>query len=138
MWDEGIEDWASVYERRLQSWLLALEKAEQEASPDSLLLSAYMRESWATGRFWLNYAARRSWAFDTIYWKYMDERFFGERDKDVPAEEVWKTRVHLLSDEERTTMEPMVQIKMEESRDQVLVEWDAAEARQRLSFFLFD
>lgn len=94
-----------------------------------------MRESWATGRFWLNYAARRSWAFDTIDWKYLDETFFGERGKDVLAEELWKTRVHHLTNEE---LAAMVRTKMEESKDRLLVEWDAAEARQRLSSFLFD
>ncbi|KAG9228077.1 phosphotransferase [Amylocarpus encephaloides] len=138
MWEGGIEDWASIYERRLKTWLLAVEEAERDMSPGSLLLSAYMRESWATGRFWLNYAARRSWAFDTIYWKYLDEMFFGEREKDVSAGELWKTRVHLLSKEERAAMELMAQMKMEESKDRVLVEWDAAEARQRMSSFLFD
>lgn len=60
MWDEGIGNWVEVYERRLQTWLLALEEAEKEMAPGSLLLSAYMRGSWATGRFWLNYAARKS------------------------------------------------------------------------------
>ncbi|KAF7543545.1 hypothetical protein G7Z17_g10646 [Cylindrodendrum hubeiense] len=136
MWDDGIEDWTSVYERRLKTWLSAMEEAEQEMNP-GLLLSAYMRESWATGRFWLNYAARKSWAFDTIYWKYLDERFFGERE-DIPAEELWKIRVQLLSKEERAAMEPLVQMKMEESKERCLVEWEAAEARQRLSSFLFD
>ncbi|KAI3401957.1 hypothetical protein diail_6517 [Diaporthe ilicicola] len=138
MWDNGIEDWTSIYDKRLKTWLLALEEAEKEMSSESLLLSAYMRESWETGRFWLNYAARRSWAFDTIYWMYLDERFFGERGKDVSTEELWKTRVHLLNPEERAAMELMVQNKMEESKERVLVEWDAVEAKQRLSYFLFD
>ena len=138
MWEEGIDDWARVYERRLQTFLSAMEDAEQEMSPSALLLSAHMRESWATGRFWLNYAARKSWAFDTIYWKYLDERFFGQRESNVPAEELWKTRVHLLSEEARAAMEPLVRTKMEESRERVLVDWDAAEARQRLSSVLFN
>ena len=138
MWDDGIENWTSVYERRLKTWLSAMEEAEQNMSPGSLPLSAYMQESWATGRFWLNYAARRSWAFDTIYWKYLDERFFGEWGKDIPTEELWRTRVHLLSEEERAAMEPLVQTKMEESKERVLVEWDAEKAKRRLSSFLFD
>ncbi|KAL2755901.1 hypothetical protein ACRALDRAFT_1076671 [Sodiomyces alcalophilus JCM 7366] len=138
MWDDGIDNWTSIYERRLQTWLSAMEEAEQDMGPGSLPLSAYMRESWTTGRFWLNYAARKSWAFDTIYWKYLDERFFGERDEHVPTEELWKTRVHLLNEEERAAMEPLVQTKMEESKERVLIEWDAAEARTRLSSFLFD
>ncbi|ORY58472.1 uncharacterized protein BCR38DRAFT_460817 [Pseudomassariella vexata] len=86
-----------------------------------------LRESWGTGRFWLNYAARRSWAFDTIYWKYLDQRFF----------DLWKTRVHLLR-KERAAMESLVQIKMEESKDRVLIKWDADMARQRLSSSLLD
>lgn len=105
---------------------------------DSLLLSAYMRESWTTGRFWLSYAARKSWAFDTIYWKYLDERFFGAREGDIPAEELWKTRVQLLRADERAAMESMVQTKMEESKERVLVEWEAEEAKRKLSAFLFD
>jgi hypothetical protein len=138
MWDEGIDNWASVYERRLQTWLSATEEAEQDMAPGSLLLSAYMRESWATGCFWLNYAARKSWAFDTIYWKYLDERFFGKREEGVPAQELWKTRVQLLNQDERDAMELLVQTKMEESKERVLVEWEAAEATERLSSFLFD
>ena len=138
MWEHGIEKWTSLYERRLETWILAMEEVETGMSPGALLLSAYMRESWETGRFWLNYAARRSWAFDTIYWKYLDERFFGDREGDVPTEELWKVRVHLLSEEERAAMEPLVQKKMEESKNRVLVEWDDKEARQHLSSLLFD
>ncbi|KAF7549587.1 hypothetical protein G7046_g8288 [Stylonectria norvegica] len=138
MWDNGIEDWTNTYERRLQTWLLAIEEMEQDMKPGSFLLSAYMRESWATGRFWLNYAARKSWAFDTIYWKYLDERFFGQRDEKIPTEELWKSRIHLLSIEEQGVMERLVQTKMKESKERVLVEWETAEARQHLSSFLFD
>ncbi|KAM0438677.1 hypothetical protein ACHAPT_001433 [Fusarium lateritium] len=137
IWDSGVEEWSNVYERRLETWLSAMEEAEQDKSPDSLPLSAYMRESWATGRFWLNYAARKSWAFDTIFWKYLDERFFGERGQDLPKEELWKTRAHLLSEEERAALEPLVQTKMEESTKRVLVDWDFEEARKYLSSFLF-
>lgn len=35
-------------------------------------------------------------------------------------------------------MESMVQMKMEESKNRILVEWDAAEVEERLSKFLFD
>lgn len=138
MWDDGIKDWATVYERRLQTWLSAIEEAEQEMEPYSFRLAAYMRESWRTGRFWLNYAARKSWAFDAIYWRYLDERFFGERGKDIPTEQLWKTRLSLLNQEERVAMEPFVQTKMEELKERVLIEWEAAEARKRLSSLLFD
>ncbi|TLD07305.1 hypothetical protein PgNI_10440 [Pyricularia grisea] len=151
MWDDGIDDWTSVYDRRVQTWFAAMEEAEKDTDEQSkhkttsatiesrhplLPLSAYMRESWATGRFWLNYAARKSWAFDAIYWKYLDQNFFGKRDENIPMHELWKTRVHLLN-QERGAMD-MVQIKMEESKERVLVEWDDASARQRLAHFLFE
>lgn len=138
MWENGIEDWAHVYETRLETWLSELEKVEKDMKPGSLLLSAYMRESWETGRFWLNYAARKSWAFDAIYWTYLDERLFGKREYHGPREEIWKSRIHLLSEQEQTAMEPLVQIKMEESKERVLLDWEAAAARQRLASFLFD
>lgn len=35
-------------------------------------------------------------------------------------------------------MEPFVQQKMEESQERTLVEWDPAEAKQRLLELLFD
>ncbi|KAF5235466.1 hypothetical protein FAUST_7076 [Fusarium austroamericanum] len=120
------------------TWILVMQEAEQEVSPESCLFSAYMPESWTTGRFWLNYAARKSWAFDTIYWKYLDEKFFGEREDSTPGEEMWKTRVHLLSEEERAAMEPLVQAKMAESKTRVLIEWEAESAKEHLSCFLFD
>lgn len=138
MWEHGIEDWTSQYERRLKIWLLAMEEVERDADMDVLRLSAHMRGSWVTGRFWLNYAARKSWAFDTIYWKYLDGRFFGKRGEENATGEQWKSRVHLLSDKEREAMEPFVREKMEESKERILVEWDAAEARKRLSSLLFE
>ncbi|KAH6717481.1 hypothetical protein BKA61DRAFT_642544 [Leptodontidium sp. MPI-SDFR-AT-0119] len=138
MWEAGIDDWTLQYERRLKTWLLAMEEVENDMSPDALLLSAYMRESWDTGRFWLNYAARKSWAFDTIYWKYLDERFFAARGGDISSEKRWKPRVHLLSEEERAAMESFVHEKMEEAKERILVEWDPVEARQRLGSLLFE
>jgi hypothetical protein len=56
-----------------------MKKAEESMGLESLLfeLSLYMQESRDTCQFWLNYAARKSWAFDTIFWKYLEERLFG-------------------------------------------------------------
>jgi hypothetical protein len=65
-----------------------MEKAEQQAEQNVVLnkasakLSEYMRESWETGRLWLTYASRMSWAFDNIYWKSLNERFFGNRGEE--------------------------------------------------------
>lgn len=142
MWDAGIDDWVKNYELRLETWLSAMKEAEESAGSESkstkFPLSAYMRESWETGRFWLTYAARKSWAFDIVFWKYLDERFFGRREDRVEKNELWKTRVHLLSEGARNAMEPFVERKVEEMKERKLVEWDPEAAKSRLAEVLFD
>ena len=138
LWKDGLEDWAREYDGRVRTWLAALEEAERDMPERSFLLARYMRQSWDTGRFWLDYAARKSFAFDTIYWKYLDGMFFGDREDGVSRRELWKVRVNLLTAEERDGMERMVQIKMEEAKERVLVEWGEEEARERLAWFQFD
>ncbi|KAF4471880.1 Phosphotransferase [Fusarium albosuccineum] len=133
MWSAGIDDWASVYDVRLKTWLLAMEDVEGEAA-DVLpfKLSSYMRESWVSGRFWINYASRKSWAFDTIFWKYLDERFFGSRELGVQEDKFWTTRAHLLGEEGRRNMEIFVGRKMDEMKERVLVDWDTITAKELL------
>ncbi|KAF4975973.1 hypothetical protein FZEAL_7300 [Fusarium zealandicum] len=134
----GVDEWSKAYGLQLETWLKAMEEQEKGAAfLDGIPLSAHMRESWETGRFWLNYAARKSWAFDAVFWNFLDQRFFGARHSGVPDEELWKTRLDLLSREEQQAMEPFVTRKMEESRERILVEWEPAEARRRLSELLF-
>ncbi len=43
-----------------------------------------------------------------------------------------------MSQDEQAAMEPLVQTKMEESKERILVEWEAKEAKERLSSYLFD
>ncbi|KAL5313889.1 hypothetical protein ACEPPN_018312 [Leptodophora sp. 'Broadleaf-Isolate-01'] len=122
MWPSGIEEWSRAYEPYLEIWLEAME--EKEIGDEflySLPLSVYMQESWKMGRFWLNYAARKSWAFDAVFWACLDERFFGGRDKEILDKDLWKTRLHLLTEEERHAMERFVQQKMNESQERTLV-----------------
>ncbi|KAH8661724.1 phosphotransferase enzyme family protein [Ilyonectria robusta] len=135
----AIIDW-DVYDMRLETWLSAMEDAEESIEPDSLpfKLSTYMRESWENGRFWLNYAARKSWAFDTVFWKYLDERFFGTRERNVPEHELWKTRIDLLGEGERRAMEPFVKRKMEESKERILMDWNPAEAKKLVTEILLN
>ncbi|EAQ89428.1 hypothetical protein CHGG_06047 [Chaetomium globosum CBS 148.51] len=145
-WSGGVDDWLRVYEGRLGTWFAAMERAERRVpgggvdGPGALpvSLSRYMRESWETGRFWLSYGARKSWAFDMVFWKFLDERFFGQRAGDVLKEDLWKTRVDLLTKREMAALEPFVERKMRESKDRVIVEWDQEEAKNRLSEVLFD
>ncbi|CAG7564999.1 unnamed protein product [Fusarium equiseti] len=143
MWSPGLEDWKATFELRLQTWLSAMEKAEAnmpESHKTSLPapLSRYMRGSWQTGRFFLSYAVRKSWAFDAMYWNFLDERFFGDRDASVTKDDLWRTRVHLLSEEEREAMGPFVKRKMEEGTERKIMEWDEEEAKKRFSELLFD
>lgn len=86
----------------------------------------------------MTYAARKSWAFDAVYWKYLDEKFFGRRDDRVEKNEHWKTRVNLLSKGAIDAMEPFVARKMEEMKERKLVEWDPEAARSRLRELLFN
>ncbi|KAF6796983.1 phosphotransferase [Colletotrichum sojae] len=77
MWlPSGVDEWSRTYEGHLETWLRAVEEQEEKEDADSssaagflggVPLSAHMRESWETGRFWLNYAARKSWAFDAVF-----------------------------------------------------------------------
>ncbi|TVY31983.1 hypothetical protein LOCC1_G008557 [Lachnellula occidentalis] len=142
MWNAGIDDWVKNYELRLETWLSAIKAAEESAGSKSqsmeFPLSAYIRQSWETGRFWLSYAARKSWAFDTVFWKYLDERFFGPRADFVEKIELWKTRVHLLSEGARNAMEIFVERKVEEMKERKVVEWDPEAAKSRLAEVLSD
>jgi hypothetical protein len=143
MWLPDMDDWTKVYDRRLKTWISAMKRAEDNYGGAliglPLPLSTYIQESWETGRFWVNYAARKSWAFDSIYWKYLDERFFGERRTDIPRSEIWKARVDLLGERERAGMEPFVARKMEESKQRILIDdWDPKEVQDRLSELFFE
>lgn len=54
---------------RMEQFIRAVERAEPELpAADGQRLSARMRESWDTGRFWFNSAMRSSLDVDTIYW----------------------------------------------------------------------
>ncbi|KAK1977617.1 phosphotransferase [Colletotrichum cereale] len=140
MWSSGIDRWEEVYGLRLKTWLSAMKQAEEAMGSGRMPfdLSTYMRESWETGRFWLNYAVRKSWAFYTIVWKYLDERFFGDREGNIPKHDLWKTRIHLLGEEKKSAMEPFVDRKMMESKQRVLIDWNPEEAKERLAEVLFD
>lgn len=136
--DGGLERFIEIYDDRVKTWLEAVEDVEKEPEfeclhlPHGIGLSRYMRESWETGRFWLSYATRRAWAFDQIYWKYLDERFFGKRPNDVSREQLWTTRLSLLTDRERDFMEPFVQKRMEETKVRKLIDhWDPKEVQRR-------
>ncbi len=163
-WPEGILSWASEYERRLPVWIQAMEAAGEEQRAQALTetmksmelsqptgqggaavgarepvpLSVQMRQSWEQGRFWLNYAARKSWVFDTIYWRFLDKRFFGEPSvaRSGRKDDLWKTSGDLLTDEERDSTESVAEKKMEEGEERAIVEWKPEDAIRYLDQFL--
>lgn len=77
--DRGsTEEFRTLYEPRMEQFLRALEQVENVSlsgpkEPTGPRLSVRMRDSWATGRFWFNYAARKSFELDGIYWAVLDD-----------------------------------------------------------------
>ncbi|KAL1877901.1 hypothetical protein Daus18300_002254 [Diaporthe australafricana] len=143
VWILGLENFSARFSKILPTWLEAVEEVEKGVDLESHHLrqpwSVYMRQSWETGRFWLNYAMRRGWAFDSIYWKFLDERFFGERPKDIAKEGYWRSRIELLTVKEKEAMKPFVEKKMDESKERILVDdWEEDEVRRRFAEFMFD
>ncbi|KAK1145013.1 hypothetical protein N8T08_004728 [Aspergillus melleus] len=104
-------------------------KCEDEAIQKKLLvegqrLSNRMWDSWKSGDFWIMYALRNNFAFDAIYWKKIDQRFFGptthENDNIC---NMWRRRLHLLDPEERKLTEQYVNLKLKDRNTWRLV-WD--------------
>ncbi|KAK1765060.1 hypothetical protein QBC33DRAFT_612748 [Phialemonium atrogriseum] len=106
MWLErySMADFVSLYKPRMEQFLQALERVEAKRTLahkrlEEPHLSARMRDSWESGRFWFNYAARKSMDIDAVYWNTLHE--------DGTEEE-------LLDNETRVEMEAFVKTKMEQ------------------------
>jgi len=122
-WYRGFGDWSRLYQARLDTFIRVLQSREKSAIDrgtlkEQNLLSTRMQESWESGQFWIDYAARRSWAFDAIFWTYIDPKFFGGNGKGHEYE----ARLGLLSKDERDKLEEFVQRKVEESKTRTLCE----------------
>ena len=134
-WSEGIEDWTRVFERRLKTFLTAMRSCEGAVDQhDQHRLSDHMQRSWESGDFWVVYAMLNSFAFDAIYWRKIDQRFFGPTKTDDPSE-AWRERLGQLDEAQRDDMERLVTRKLEEMEHRVLA-WDpdeyTEEFRQKL------
>lgn len=142
-WPDGYTPWMEAYEPRLKIFLGALEAEEENirhnsgiaGSMESLSLSDWniplsqrMRESWESKTWMINYTARNSWAFDFIFWKFLDTRYFGPNDDGD-----YHARLDLLTQQEIQAMEPFVKIKIEESKERILVQWDHDNAVAQLA-----
>lgn len=104
MWlDRGaIDEFRALYQPRMEQFLNALEvvEAESEQKARNLpgpRLSSRMRDSWTSGRFWFNYAARKSFDIDSVYWAALHEEGNG---------------IESLGDEIRSDLGPFVEEKM--------------------------
>ncbi|KKK22873.1 hypothetical protein P175DRAFT_0527088 [Aspergillus ochraceoroseus IBT 24754] len=129
-WPAGVFDWQKHYQPRLETFLRAL-KNKEDASiacgdlTEAQRLSGRMKESWASGDFWLHYGLRKSWAFDDV-WPMMDARLFGGDTPLSKRESLLCTekRLAYLSVEDKDAMGPFVQRKLEEGEERVLNNWD--------------
>jgi hypothetical protein len=97
-----MEEFLTRYEPRMEQFLRALEQVEAKSSRGKQSsgphLSARMRDSWKTGRFWFNYGIRKS--FDVaVYWAALHNGSVG---------------VGSLDEETRLEMESIKQMKMEQ------------------------
>lgn len=134
-WEDGTyPQWMDAYEPRLQTFLRILDEEEsklpksekQGRSPVSL--AQRMRESWDTKSWMVNFAARKTWCFDALYWRYLDPVYFGHNEDGD-----YKARLGLLSKEQLDAMEPFVQRKLEEAKERILVDWEEEESRAHLA-----
>ncbi|KAJ5382867.1 hypothetical protein N7517_000778 [Penicillium concentricum] len=97
-----MDEFVTLYEPRMEQFLRALERVENEfeleCKQPGLSLSTRMRDLWRTGRFWFDYAARKSFDVDTIYWAALHDG----------------AGVELLDDKTRAEMGSFTQIKMDQ------------------------
>ncbi|KAF4975446.1 hypothetical protein FZEAL_7766 [Fusarium zealandicum] len=143
-WPGGYEDWMETYEPRFKTFISVLEDEEKKlraqdevedglkglsvSGNETLSLSQQMRTSWESKSWMIRYAARNSWAFDFLFWRYLDPRYFGENeDADHHA------RLDLLSQQQIDAMEPFVKSKMEQDKEKVRIEWNDEDAKAELS-----
>lgn len=109
MWLERrtMEDFVTRYQPRMEQFLRALERVEAMSESkgkkvgNGPRLSARMRDSWTTGRFWFDYGIRKSFDVDAVYWAALHK---GDANGD------W------LKDETLAAMDLIGQMKMEQSK----------------------
>ncbi|KAI5862075.1 hypothetical protein GGS23DRAFT_598088 [Durotheca rogersii] len=80
MISEGKQEFLDLFEPRKEQFIRAVERAEDASAlpAGEQRLSVRMRDSWDSGRFWFNLAARSSFDVDEIYWKCLHKDGRGE------------------------------------------------------------
>ncbi|KAI5863959.1 kinase-like domain-containing protein [Durotheca rogersii] len=105
--DRGsMSEFRDLYQPRMEQFLRALELREGMSAPEGQKLaeprlSTRMRDSWRSGRFWFDYAARKSFELDAVYWAALHDGGIG---------------IELLDDEARAEMGLFVEKKMGQLR----------------------
>jgi hypothetical protein len=101
--DHTMQEFVQAYEPRLQRFMRALEQVEKvrKDSGGEKPLSTLMRESWATKRFWFDYAARKPFDVEVLF----DSCIRCELDC-----------AKSLDEEARMGLEPFIDIKMKQLR----------------------
>ena len=76
---EGKQKFLDFFEPRKEQFIHAMERVEDKSAIQAgkPRLSARMRESWDSGRFWLNLASRSSFEIDQIYWEVLYKEGLG-------------------------------------------------------------
>lgn len=103
--DRGaMGEFQDLYKPRMEQFLTALEQVEGTSvqrgqRPTEPPLSARMRESWSSRRFWFDFAARKSFELDAIYWAMLHDGGTG---------------IKLLNKGARAEIEPFVEKKMKQ------------------------
>ena len=103
---ETIEELIKSYQPRLEQFLRALEHEEVRRcifQDQTQCLSSLMRNSWKSGNFWFNLAARNSFDMDAVFYAYLDGADFGGN-----------AGPHLLSEELQRELKPFVEMKMDQ------------------------
>jgi hypothetical protein len=86
----------------MEQFIQAVERVEARVvvtSEAKRPLSALMRESWSTGRFWFNYAARKPFDVDDIFYAHLNSSGAG---------------IESLNGEETAGLEQFLQVKMKQ------------------------
>ncbi|KAF4455102.1 protein kinase-like domain [Fusarium austroafricanum] len=104
----SMDEFLARYVPRMEQFLRALERVEETSAMSGHKelemeprLSTRMRDSWKTGRFWFNYAARTCLDMDDIYWHTLHDQVHGDG-------------FDLLDEVTRAQLEPLVLMKMEQ------------------------
>ncbi|KAK1948885.1 hypothetical protein LY78DRAFT_16591 [Colletotrichum sublineola] len=78
--DGKLQEFLTLFQPRKEQFIRAMERAEAKSrlAADETSLSARMRDSWDSGRFWFNLASRSSFDISEIYWEVLHKDGLGE------------------------------------------------------------